>query len=261
MPLEVAAVESVTAPTPCLGSLLTLSVRTHHFIAERHVAEYHFVEEYELHLDRLCAHYPIDEAMSLAVGGDYDRIGEIERDILLWAGLKRGKFLIDLGCGSGRLAAKLAEDINYTGLDVVQRLLDYAAEKAPRHFHFLLNRDLKFPLADNSTDFISAFSVFTHLLHSESFLYIEDAKRVLKPGGRLIFSFLEFASEEHWQPFVDEVETRRHKATNHLNSLIERPVISIWAKKLGYDLEQFIDYDKAPWGTGALGQTIAILRS
>ena len=38
---------------------------------------------------------------------------------------------------------------------------------------------------------ILAFSVFTHLLHEESFIYLEDFKRVLKPGGSVVFSFLE----------------------------------------------------------------------
>ncbi len=80
---------------------------------------------------------------------------------------------------------------------------------------------------------ICAFSVFTHLLHHESYLYIEDACRALKPKGKLIFSFLEFADPGHWRVFEDTVEAQRSAVPTHLNSFIERSAISVWASHLG----------------------------
>ena len=43
----------------------------------------HFVEDYERHVAELMASHPPDEAMSLAVGGQYDEYGRLMADILL----------------------------------------------------------------------------------------------------------------------------------------------------------------------------------
>jgi len=97
------------------------------------MAQFHFVEEYEMLVAQLIEKYPIDEAMSLAVGGFNQKIGPIEADILRYAGLTDGMSLIDLGCGSGRLASILGQSMNvdYIGIDIVQSLLDYAKTRLP----------------------------------------------------------------------------------------------------------------------------------
>ena len=59
------------------------------------MAQFHFVEDYERHVAQLIEKYPIDEAMSLAVGGSYHEIGAIEADILRYTGLKDAMSLID----------------------------------------------------------------------------------------------------------------------------------------------------------------------
>ena len=69
------------------------------------MAEFHFVEDYEKHVEDLHKSHNIDDAMSLAVGGSFDAIGKIEAAILLKYGLKDGAYLGDVGCGSGRTAA------------------------------------------------------------------------------------------------------------------------------------------------------------
>jgi ubiquinone/menaquinone biosynthesis C-methylase UbiE len=224
------------------------------------MAEFHFVEDYERLVARLLSEYPEDEAMSRAVGGAYGHIGAIESDILVHAGLEDGMSVIDLGCGSGRLATALSErafDIDYLGIDIVQSLLDYAAKKAPR-YRFVLHRELSLPAANSSADIVSAFSVFTHLLHHETYIYMEDARRVLKPGGKLVFSFLEFEAAAHWDIFVDTIDAQRHNRTPHLNSFIERDVIRRWAQRLNYGAPVFHDAGQVP-GSTPLGQSVAIL--
>ncbi len=221
------------------------------------MAQFHFVEDYERVVAHLVATKPIDEAMSLAVGGLFNEIGEMERDLLKWAGLEHGMSVVDLGCGSGRLAHALGEsfDLDYVGIDIVQALLDYAATKSPSNYRFVLNRSLTIPCKDASADFVTAFSVFTHLLHSESFLYMQDIKRVLKVGGKLVLSFLEFANPAHWASFISEVESRRAGGNGHLNMLIERSVLKKWAAELGYSM---IDDQDAQWGAKPFGQGVAI---
>ena len=217
---------------------------------------FHFVEDYERLVSRLLKKHPIDEAMSLAIGGNYDHVGQIELDILRHAGLCDGSSIVDIGCGSGRLASALSRSglkISYLGTDIVKKLLDYAAKKSDRGFKFKLHRELSIPVPDASVDMICAFSVFTHLYHHESYIYFADAMRSLRNGGRFVFSFLEFAEPAHWQVFKDTPKAP------HLNAFIERPVIRLWAEKLGFEVQEFIDAGMAVEGSSALGQSTVIL--
>jgi len=223
----------------------------------------HFVREYRGVVTKLLAQYPLDEAMSRAVGGNFEHFGAVECALLGYAGLRDGMSMIDFGCGSGRLAWALGREpirIDYYGIDIEQRLLDYAKTKSPAHFRFALNLALHIPAADASVDLVCAFSVFTHLQHTETYLYLNDIRRVLRPGGRLVFSFLEFAQPQHWDVFEGTVEAERRGAVRHLNQFMERNAIDLWCEKLGYEREAYINGDAAPWGDpGPLGQSAVIL--
>jgi ubiquinone/menaquinone biosynthesis C-methylase UbiE len=140
----------------------------------------------------------------------------------------------------------------------VKSLLDYARTKAPR-YDFILHRELTIPQPDQSADMVSAFSVFTHLLHAESYLYLEECVRILKPRGKVVFSFLEFAEPAHWEVFLQTKKMTQDKTLDHLNMFIERNAIQVWAAKLGVTVERFIDGNAAEWSGHALGQAIAVL--
>jgi hypothetical protein len=109
-------------------------------------------------------------------------------------------------------------------------------------------------------DFLCAFSVFTHLLHAETYIYLQDIKRTLKPGGRLVFSFLEFRSDSHWSVFEGTVEAHRRHSSPLLITFIERSVIDIWCQKLGYEIEGYISDTEVRWNGKPLGQSVALLR-
>lgn len=226
------------------------------------MAKFHFVEDYERLIANLVETLPLEEAMSRAVGGNFEATGVIETDILRYAGLQDSMALIDLGCGSGRLAKPLGTSmkIDYLGLDVVQPLLDYARSISPPNYQFVLNEALSIPAGDSSADMVCAFSVFTHLLHAESYIYMEDIRRVLKPGGRLVFSFLEFANPNHWIVFTETVAGQKASSAPHLNTFIERDVIELWCTKLDFPLTQFVDGSESPWNGSPLWQAVAILQ-
>lgn len=227
------------------------------------MAQFHFVEDYVKHVAALRAAYPIDEAMALAVGGpDYNGIGQIELNILRAAGLKSGMSVFDLGCGSGRLANALGKsgiELEYLGTDVVQDLLDYAETKTPSHYRYVLHRELSVPAETASIDIACAFSVFTHLLHHETFIYMDDIRRVLRPGGKLVFSFLEFHTVSHWTVFEQTVAAQRASNTPHLNTFIERNAIQVLAERIGLRVERFIEGAEKVGGGEALGQSTVII--
>lgn len=225
------------------------------------MAKFHFVEDYEKLVESLVKQYPLDKAMAIAVGGEYDLFGKLEALLLRKLGLSDGMRIVDLGCGSGRLAAALhgMASVSYVGIDIVQLLLDYAKRKAPS-YEFVLHRDLSIPIQDNSVDMVSAFSLFTHLLHVESYVYLEECYRILKPGGKVVFSFLEFAEPGHWPVFLDTKARTKADTSPHLNTFLERNVIDIWATKLGMTVEQFRPGGEPIWNGHALGQAVVVLR-
>jgi ubiquinone/menaquinone biosynthesis C-methylase UbiE len=154
----------------------------------------HYVRDYRQLVDDLVRTHDLDTAMSLAVGGAYEAIGASELAILKHCGLPDSARVIDVGCGSGRLASALRDRpaIRYLGTDVVPELLDYAKTRCNRpDWRFVLVEGLQIPADDQTADVVTFFSVFTHLTAHESAAYLAEAKRVLKPGGKIIASFID----------------------------------------------------------------------
>lgn len=226
------------------------------------MATFHFVEDYERHVDQLMRKHPIAEAMSLAVGGCYEQFSVILAEVLVQNGLSDGMMLVDLGCGSGRAATGVAKrvQIEYLGTDVVENLLRYARSVCPKHYQFQCHQQLSIPIADGSTEMVAAFSLFTHLLHEETYIYLQDAFRILKPGGKIVLSFLEFGEPTHWGVFAPTVEARRTNTRLPLNTFIERSAIDVWCTHLGFERVAFVDAHDKCWNGSALGQSLAVLR-
>lgn len=213
----------------------------------------HFVRDYRRLVRRLLAEHPYDEAMSLAVGGAYEEMGaKLAEAMIAWGGLENGMSLVDLGCGSGRFAHALAArvDLDYLGLDVTPEVLAYARRRCPPAYRFRLSRGYRLPCADTAVDRIAAFSVFTHLLHEESFLYLRDAWRVLKPGGAVVFTFLEFGDPAQWSVFAHTADATANGVRGPINVFLEEPVIRTWADHLGFEPPRIVR---------ELGQSLAVL--
>lgn len=186
-------------------------------------------------------------AMKFAIGAQFEAYGQIEADMLRFYGLRDQSTLIGVGCGSGRLAIPLSKTHqgSYLGTDIVPDLLEFARESCSRpDWRFEVVDDLRIPAADQSADMVCFFSVFTHLLHEQSYLYMEEAKRVLKPDGRIVFSFLEFRMPFHWSVFASTVDGARNRDEHPLNMFIDRDAIHAWALHLGLAILDVRDGDE-----------------
>ena len=190
--------------------------------------------------------YSLDKAAELAVGGEFEATGFVLRDMVVYHGLKKDDYLIDVGCGSGRLAKPLAHYLagNYLGIDVVPELLNYARRVVARpDWRFDVASGLTIPEADQKADMVCFFSVFTHLLHDETFVYLREGKRVLKSGGKIVLSFLDFRIDSHWSIFQSDVE-RLGIGSAPMNVFISVDMLHEWAKHLDLDVETIRDGDE-----------------
>ncbi len=148
-------------------------------------------------------------------GGDYKKIGAdyLHRFIHDCALKPEGKVL-DIGCGTGRIAVPLMAYLNergsYDGFDIDPRgilwcVANITAKKP--NFRFLAAdiyneeynpkgtqkaHEYRFPYADNTFDLVTLISVFTHMFPMDIEHYLREISRVTKPGGFSLITYYLF---------------------------------------------------------------------
>ncbi|MFA6972370.1 MAG: class I SAM-dependent methyltransferase [Gallionella sp.] len=125
---------------------------------------------------------------------DYDRIEFMlafgtgpgyRRDALIRAGLKKGMKLLDVGVGTGLVAAQACsltgDPALVTGIDPSPGMM--AASKLPKTMVLIEGRAESLPFPDNHFDFLSMGYALRHI--SDLSVAFVEFERVLKPGGKL----------------------------------------------------------------------------
>ncbi|WP_420148568.1 class I SAM-dependent methyltransferase [Spirosoma sp.] len=95
--------------------------------------------------------------------------------------------VLEIGCGWGRgleLLTKAAD--HYTGIDKNQELIASLGKAYPDATFVAANIPPLKGLADNTFDYIVTFQVIEHIENDD--LFIKEAYRVLKPGGKLLLT-------------------------------------------------------------------------
>jgi SAM-dependent methyltransferase len=205
---------------------------------------------------------PHERAMEYAIGDGFEEIGAMEAALVRHFGLPQDGYLVDVGCGAGRLARPLAAWLKgrYLGIDLVPDLVAHARKIAARpDWRFEVIDHIAIPEADGAADMVCFFSVLTHLLHEQSYWYLEEARRVLKPGGRIVFSFLEFREPGHMPVFKATLDGAKSQVVAPMNVFIERGAIEVWARELGLRLVEFRDGGDHVVPEGNLGQALCVL--
>jgi SAM-dependent methyltransferase len=123
------------------------------------------------------------------------------------AGLRPEHAVLDIGCGIGIMAARLARFLTsgrYEGFDIVKVGTDWASAhigaKHPNfrfqhadvyNRHYNPNSQIKgetysFPYSNSQFDFAFAKSVFTHMTPQSVQRYLQETARVVKSGGTAV---------------------------------------------------------------------------
>jgi SAM-dependent methyltransferase len=127
-------------------------------------------------------------------------------------GLAPDEAVLDVGCGSGRMAVPLTRYLKpagaYEGFDIVAAAVKWCNRRiGARYPNFRFQHAdvyntrynargrtrasaYRFPYADARFDLAFACSVFTHLMPDAAEHYLAEIARVLRPGGRCLITFL-----------------------------------------------------------------------
>lgn len=154
---------------------------------------------------------------------EWFRWGE-EWAVLLRAfgGMGRQSRVLEIGCGLGRIAFSLRYVLDggsYEGFEIVKAKIGFLKqvfEPAHPQFHFTWAdvqnshynplgahraATYRFPYPDESFDVVFAASVFTHMTPENTANYFRESRRVLRPGGRCLFSLF----------LLDHYQDRTHR--------------------------------------------------
>ena len=195
-------------------------------------------------------------------------IARINVSLLQKYGLKKNDRLFDLGCGYGRLVYGLEEvlsfDGQYVGVDVLLKHIEWCQENIQYRtknyqFHHLdiqndrYNKNGKISAESGLTDFqlgkfdyVSLFSVFTHMYEEEIRNYLSIIHRALVVGGRCFCTF--FLYDEERLPQVTSPQqrlrmnhilndhTRYHNPQDKLHAIaFEKSFIKNLVEEMGFD--------------------------
>ena len=141
-------------------------------------------------------------------GSEWARSGEATAgDVRALAGIATSDDVMEIGCGAGRVGRFLAPACrHWTGADVSPNMLRFAADSLkdlPNVSTVQLNGYDLAGVADRSLDVVYCTGVFMHLDEWERFRYIVDAKRVLRPGGRIYVDNFNLLEPEGWALFME----------------------------------------------------------
>jgi len=150
-------------------------------------------------------------------------MGSVHRQLVDQARIQPDQRILEIGCGTGNLAIltkRLHPGAEVIGIDPDPKALARAQRKARREAIFVqLDRGFaeELPYPDASFDRVLSALMFHHLGPEEKEKTLDEARRVLKPGGSL--HLLDFGGANvRSDGFIARLHARLHHRSEHLRN-------------------------------------------
>lgn len=177
--------------------------------------------------------------------GDTSRSLLLDSAMLETIGPVEAKRVLDIGCGEGRFCRMLSDlGAVTTGIEPTQALLDRAREFNSSG-KYIRGSGEALPIADNSCDLAIFYLVILDIPDYKK--AIQEATRVLRPGGRLVVadmnSFITASPDWKWDEETESVELQMK------DYFVERGNVVSWSnvrvvnfhRPLSHTLTAFLD--------------------
>lgn len=134
---------------------------------------------------------------------------------------------LDFGCASGRVLRHFACQSNIEnlwGTDINGRHIKWVNEHLPKNIRAIHTSTIPhIPIADNSIDLVSAFSVFTHIDTFET-AWLAELHRILTPNG---LCYLTIHDENTWETIRSSDEkkflyAKLEKCVDNIDELVAK---------------------------------------
>jgi len=178
---------------------------------------------------------------------------ETVKDLQATVGANPGDVVLEIGCGVGRVGKVIAPLCKeWIGCDVSSNMLKHAQGRLKKLRNVRLVEisgfDLK-PIPDESIDMVYCTVVFMHLDEWDRYNYVLEAKRVLRPGGRVFIDNFNLCHDTGWQVF----ETHRTafapgQRPSHISKSSTPAEIETYLKRAGFQSVQI--REKNEWIQG-----------
>lgn len=115
--------------------------------------------------------------------------------------------VLEIGCGVGRVGRVVAPRCRqWIGTDISSGMIGHATRRLAdlRNVRFVELHDVGLAgIPDASVDVVYCTVVFMHLYEWDRYRYVQEAHRVLRPGGRCYFDNVDITSAHGWKVFTD----------------------------------------------------------
>ena len=183
-----------------------------------------------------------DAKMAVAGYADEDQLdvsGRHTVDLLdQLVGIEPSDVVLEIGCGVGRVGKILsARCSKWIGTDISGRMLEVAAERlrgCPNVELIELSTVGLGEVPDASVDVAYCTVVFMHLFEWDRYRYVQEAFRVLRPGGRCFFDNLDITSPHGWKVFMEGATFDIEGRPAHLSMTSSGDELSTYAVKAGF---------------------------
>jgi SAM-dependent methyltransferase len=182
---------------------------------------------------------------SLAVAGFTDEASmeltaRVSVDVLRYTvGLTPNDVVLEIGCGIGRIGKLLSREcLHWFGSDISGGMLKHASERLRENPNTTLVELstvglMEFPR--DAFDLVYCSIVFMHLLEWDRYRYVQEAYRVLRPGGHCYVDNFHLNAQSGWEIFAAGAAIPLDQRPAHVSMSSSRDELSAFLSRAGFE--------------------------